>query len=99
MTPSVSSQNALIDCAIFAATVFAAVALILGPAWRPPHRATMVMACCSTVPNDKPLRVAAPIAAATRERPDEGGLALSSDGHPFPAPAQRGNDHRYLVSL
>ena len=51
MTPSVLPQSALIDCAIFAATIFAAVALILGPVWGPPHGAIVVMARCSAVPD------------------------------------------------
>ena len=57
MTPSVSPQTALTDWVIFAATVFAAVALSLGPG--PPHGAIVVMARCSAVPNDKLHRVAA----------------------------------------
>src|SRR5436190_1941732 len=98
MTPSVSRQNALIDRAIFAATVFAAGALILGPVWRPPHEAIMVMARCSTVLNDKP-HAPRQSAAATRERSDECLLVLNPDGHPYPVRAQRENGHPYLVSL
>ena len=56
MTPSVSPQNALIDCAILAATVPAAVALILESHW-----ANAVITRCSALPNAKRLRVAAAI--------------------------------------
>ena len=58
MTPSVSPQNPLIDCAILAATVFAAVALNLRPLCRPLHEAIVVMARCNAVRNKKLLRVA-----------------------------------------
>ena len=44
--------------------------------------AIVVMARCSTVPNDK-LHASRPSAAATRERSDEGRLALNPDGHPY----------------
>ena len=91
MTPSVSPQNALIDCAIFAATVFAAMALILisdGPVWGPPHGAIVVMARCSAVPNDNATRRGRlqprRVSALTSAR-----LALNPDGHPYPVPVQR----------
>ena len=57
--PSVSPQKALIDCAIFAATVPAAVALVLGSVWGPPDGAIVVMAHCGALPNAERLRVAA----------------------------------------
>ena len=60
MTPSVSPQNALTDAAIFVTTVFAAIALILGPTWRSPHGAIVVTARCRSASRL--------IATATRER-------------------------------
>src|SRR5215813_70072 len=101
MTPSVSPQNALIDCAILAATVPAAVALILGSVWRPP-RVIVVIARCNAVPNKKSFSASRPSTAATRENPNLERLALNADCYRSPLDrsplfAQRGHPHR--VSL
>ncbi len=74
MTPSVSPQNALIDCAIFVATVFATVALILrtsveAAAWGDSGHGTLQHGAEQQSPASRPS------AAATREGSDECALS------------------------
>src|SRR5215813_4587376 len=102
MTPSVSPQNALIVCASFAATIFAAVALNLRLLCRPLHETIVVMARCNAVPNKKSFSASRPSTAATRENPNLERLALNADCYRSPLDrspllAQRGHPHR--VSL
>ena len=99
MTPSVSPQNALIDCAIFAAAVFAAMALILrtsmgAAAWGDSGHGTLQRGAERQTSTRRgrlqPRRVSAL---------DECALALNVAGHPYPVPAQRGNGHHYCFRL